>query len=199
MAWCRIGDKLLSELMLTWCTDAYMRHSVRWVKLGVVTSEQMAAILTDGISKCVFLMTSSNGSIFRVTGPLWGEFTGGWWIPLTKASDAQLWCFLWYTFDKRLRKQSKRQWFETPSCSLWLHCNGFHFIWSLFARVPLTRSQHWKKYLSPNSYYMYLNLWWSTSLTHICVRRTQRVNPLFGTKPLFEPMPTRFTDAYMRH
>ena len=32
---------------------------------------------------------------FRVTGPLCGEFTGHWWIPLTKASDAELWCFLW--------------------------------------------------------------------------------------------------------
>ena len=26
--------------------------------------------------------------IFRVTGHLCGEFTGHWWIPLTKASDA---------------------------------------------------------------------------------------------------------------
>ena len=36
------------------------------------------------------MMTSSNGNIFRVTGPLWGEFTGDRWIPLTKASDAEL-------------------------------------------------------------------------------------------------------------
>ena len=41
------------------------------------------------------MMTSSNGSIFRVTGPLWREFTGHRWIPITKASDAELWCFLW--------------------------------------------------------------------------------------------------------
>ena len=40
-------------------------------------------------------MTSSNGNIFRVTGPLCGEFTGHRWIPLTKASDAELWCFVW--------------------------------------------------------------------------------------------------------
>ena len=39
-------------------------------------------------------MTSSNGNIFRVTGPLCGEFTGHRWIILTKASDAELWCFL---------------------------------------------------------------------------------------------------------
>ena len=40
-------------------------------------------------------MTSSNGNIFRVTGHLGGEFTGPRWIPHTKASDAELWCFLW--------------------------------------------------------------------------------------------------------
>ena len=42
----------------------------------------------------VDMMTSSNGNIFRVTGPLCGEFTGHWWIPLTKASDSELWCSL---------------------------------------------------------------------------------------------------------
>ena len=45
--------------------------------------------------------------IFSVTGPLCGEFTGHqwitshwitghWWIPLTKASDVELWYFLWF-------------------------------------------------------------------------------------------------------
>ena len=42
-----------------------------------------------------FMMTSSNGNIFRVTGPLCGEFTGPRWIPRAKASDVELWCFLW--------------------------------------------------------------------------------------------------------
>ena len=41
------------------------------------------------------MMTSSNGNIFHVAGPLYGEFTGHRWIPCTKASDAELWCFLW--------------------------------------------------------------------------------------------------------
>ena len=31
------------------------------------------------------MMTSSNGNIFRVTGPLYGEFTDHRWIPFTKA------------------------------------------------------------------------------------------------------------------
>ena len=41
------------------------------------------------------MMTSSNGNIIRVTGHLCGEFTGDRWILRTKASDAELWCFLW--------------------------------------------------------------------------------------------------------
>ena len=43
----------------------------------------------------LIFMTSSNGNIFHVTGHLCGEFTGPRWIPRTKASDAELWCFLW--------------------------------------------------------------------------------------------------------
>ena len=41
------------------------------------------------------MMTSSNGNIFRVTGPLCRGFPSHRWIPLTKASDAELWYFLW--------------------------------------------------------------------------------------------------------
>ena len=43
-----------------------------------------------------YMMTSSNGNIFRVTGHLCEEFTGHRWIPLIKASDAELWCFISY-------------------------------------------------------------------------------------------------------
>ena len=39
-------------------------------------------------------MMSSNGSNFRVTGPLSGKFTGHQLIPLKTASDAELWYFL---------------------------------------------------------------------------------------------------------
>ena len=42
-----------------------------------------------------YMMTSSCGNLFRVTGHLCGEFTGHRWIPRTKASDAELWCFVW--------------------------------------------------------------------------------------------------------
>ena len=39
-----------------------------------------------------FMMTSSNGNVFRVTGPLRGESTGDRWILFAKASDTELWC-----------------------------------------------------------------------------------------------------------
>ena len=54
-------------------------------------------------------MTSSNGNIYRDTGPLWGESTGDRWIPLTKASDAELWRFLWFAPE-----QTVEQTIETP-------------------------------------------------------------------------------------
>ena len=41
------------------------------------------------------MMTSSNENLIRVTGLLCEEFTVHRWIPFTKASDAELWCFLW--------------------------------------------------------------------------------------------------------
>ena len=69
------------------------------------------------------MVTSSNGSIFRFTGHLCGEFTGPRWIPRTKASDAGLWCFLWSTSDKRLSKHSWGWWFETLSGPLWRQRN----------------------------------------------------------------------------
>ena len=41
------------------------------------------------------MMMSSNGNLIRFTGLMCGEFTGHRWIPSTKVSDAELWCFLW--------------------------------------------------------------------------------------------------------
>ena len=72
--------------------------------------------------ECISLMmTSSNGNIFRVTGPLCGEFTvtGEFTAqrPVTQSFDV--------FFDLRLNKELSKQpcgwWFETPSRPLWRH------------------------------------------------------------------------------
>ena len=68
-----------------------------------------------------FMMTSSNGNIFHVTGLLRGEF-----IPRTKASDAELWYFsLICAWPTSWVKQWRSQWFEKSSRSVWRHCNAF--------------------------------------------------------------------------
>ena len=77
----------------------------------------------------------TNGNIFRVTGPLWEELTGHRWIPLTKASGAELWCFLWSALSKGMSKQSRHRWFETPSRPLWRHCNDDKYINTLGSLV----------------------------------------------------------------
>ena len=50
-------------------------------------------------------MASSNGNIFRVTGPLCEEFTGHRWILLTKASGAEFDVLFDVRLDKRWSKQ----------------------------------------------------------------------------------------------
>ena len=64
-------------------------------------------------------MTSLKWYIFRVTGPLWGESTGHRWIPLTKANDAELWCFVSCASEQTVEEKSRRRWSDTPWCSLW--------------------------------------------------------------------------------
>ena len=56
---------------------------------------QWSEVARVSLIDSLIMMTSSNRIIFRVTGLLCGEFTGNRWIPHTKASDAELWCFLW--------------------------------------------------------------------------------------------------------
>ena len=69
-----------------------------------------------------FMMASSIGNIFRVTGLMCGEFTSEvpWQKPVTRS-------FLIFLIDlrlnKRLSKQSRRRWLETLSRSSWRHSN----------------------------------------------------------------------------
>ena len=73
-------------------------------------------------------MTSSNGNIFCVSGPLWGE---GQWRGALMFIDLRL--------NKQSSKQSRPWWFEPPSPSLWRHSNGF-VVWSTFLKIILSFS-----------------------------------------------------------
>ena len=67
--------------------------------------------------------TSSNGNIFRVTGPLCGNspLTGEFPSQMTVTRSFGVFCDL--RLNKRLSKQSWGWWFETSSRSLWRHGN----------------------------------------------------------------------------
>ena len=71
------------------------------------------------------MMTSSNGNIFRVTGPLIKS-------PVNSPHKCQwrgaLMFSLICALNKRLSKQSWGWWFETPSRPLWRHCNESQFV-----------------------------------------------------------------------
>ena len=68
-------------------------------------------------------MTSSNGNIFRVTGPLCGEFTGPGEFPTQRPVMWSFDVFCDLRLNKRLSKQTRGWWFEAQSWSLWRHCN----------------------------------------------------------------------------
>ena len=70
------------------------------------------------------MMTSSNGNIFRVTGPLCGEFTGPGEFPTQRPVTRSFDVYFDLRLNKRLSKQSWGWWFETLSPSLWRHRNG---------------------------------------------------------------------------
>ena len=65
-------------------------------------------------------MTSSNGNIYLVTGPLCGEFVGHRWITSQKPVKGAL---MFSVPNRLLNKKPRRWWFETPSHSVWRHCN----------------------------------------------------------------------------
>ena len=77
MAWHRSGDKPLSERMLTWFTDAYMRH--------YLIKYWRRSVLPYGAISQNVVMISSNENIFRVTGPLQSPVDSP-----HKASDVEL-------------------------------------------------------------------------------------------------------------
>ena len=67
------------------------------------------------------MMTSSNGNIFRVTGPLCGDFTGPGEFPTERPVTRSVDVFFDLRLNKRLSKQPWGWWFETLSRPLWRH------------------------------------------------------------------------------
>ena len=87
------------------------------------------------------MMTSSNGNIFRVTGPLCGEFTGPGEFPTQRPVARSFDVFFDLRLNKRLSKQPWGWWFETPSWSLWRHYDVNYDVSFITART-IRNEQH---------------------------------------------------------
>ena len=130
--------------------------------------ESMAWIFSSGNLEQVFMMTFSNGNIFRVTGlcegnsPVPGEFPSQ--RPVTLSFDV--------LFDlgpnKPLSKQLWGWWFETPSRSLWRHSNVKSILVHYIGLVWFIRQWSEQKIAKPKqilvlaqTVYLFLKIWWS--------------------------------------
>ena len=88
------------------------------------------------VCRGLIMVTSSNGNIFRVTGPLCGEITGHRWISLTKASDAEPWYFLWSAPEPTSEQTMKTPviWDAIVPIMTSLQCNICHISCHLIPR-----------------------------------------------------------------
>ena len=93
-----------------------------------LTTQPCGAKYNASSSYLTTLMTSSNGKISALlalcagNSPVTGEFPSQRPVSFDVFFDLRL--------NKRLTKQSWRRWFETPSCSLWRHCEDWISIQS---------------------------------------------------------------------
>ena len=101
-----------------------------FILITINAAEFMATSMDDTVAVkwinwggSLHMMTSSNGNIFRVTGPLCGESTGPGEFPTQRPVTRSFVVFFDLRLNKWLSKQPCGWWFETPSWSLWRHCD----------------------------------------------------------------------------
>ena len=115
----------LNTSILLWLTEDFLNALCpKIMELG--TCWWLLSQLSDRIAVCrrSFMMTSSNGNIFRVTCHLQvpGEFPIQ--RPVTRSFDV----YFDLRLNKRLCKQSCGWWFVTLLCPLWRHSNVLAYL-----------------------------------------------------------------------
>ena len=104
-----------------WCLLAFYLEMI--LPLHLLWDHIPSFINCNGNISPYYMMTSSNGNIFRVTGLLCGEFTGPGDFPAQWPMTRSLDVFFDLCPNKRLNKQPWGWRFETLSCPLWRHRN----------------------------------------------------------------------------
>ena len=120
MAWKRFFLLALTDFWMKNRASDLKRHDIRMRSLlcnGTLVSRKWVT------TTVTVMMTSSNGNIFRVTGQLCGEFTGTGEFPTQRPVTRSFDVYFDLRPNKRLNKQLRGWWFETPSLPLWRHRN----------------------------------------------------------------------------
>ena len=105
---CLFGNSSFSSVLFSVFIYIHLK-SINW------SSYCFGRIIDEALRVVGNMMTSSNGNIFRITGPLCGEFTDHRWIPHTKPVTRSFDVFFDLCLNKRLAKQSWGWSFVTSS------------------------------------------------------------------------------------
>ena len=116
-----ICEKTVQKSLLWWMCHGIAEVAVFVVQLGQRLAFETVSFQMDLRGDNLSMMTSSNGTIFRVTGPLCGEYTGPGQFPTLRPVTRSFDVFFDLRLNKRLSKQPWGWWFETLSWSLWRH------------------------------------------------------------------------------
>ena len=77
----------MQHVLIKWPTQFCMHEIIAFPQPIPFQKSCHISVRTIGIWYLYIMMTSSDGNIFRITGPVCREFTSHRWIHLTKASD----------------------------------------------------------------------------------------------------------------
>ena len=111
IAWCRAGNKPLSETMVVNLPTHICVTWPQWVNSASFIEMYWSLRQDSYHPRRHWRMTSWHGNIFHITGPLWGESTCHWWIPLTKGPIMhRVYVFFLVSLNKILNKHSSCQW-----------------------------------------------------------------------------------------
>ena len=131
----KIKRSVLIHVFVMRCTCFYSNHCLwinqdnhQWMECGKIHTVTFpfrgpALPITTRVIMCLGHDDVIKWTHFPSYWPFVREITCHLWIPLTKASDAELWFFI-CALNKQLKKQTWYGWFETLSRPIWRHCNG---------------------------------------------------------------------------
>ena len=143
-----VGLFIISRVDDNWKYSYFTKRSqsqTRFVRFWISIELHSYRILVDKISSPTLCIQSQNYSWWRHqmetfsalldlcagNSPVTGEFPSQ--RPVTPSFDV----FFDLRLNKRLSKQSWCWWFETPSCSLWRHCNLVRSLMNIaFMKIP---------------------------------------------------------------